>query len=178
MKNKLVLLSLLIHICGFSQVRSFTSESAASFELKSLTFKTVTGTMGNPTGFATYDDGILVAIQGCLDANTVDTGSKGRDESLREEKEFFNTAKTPLVCFKASSVIFVGKSSGLTTYKLAGNLTLRGLSKPLQLELVEQNNGILTGTFTIDRELWGLGEGYPNFTISQNIEVQVDIHLQ
>ena len=178
MKNKLVLLSLLIHICGFSQVRSFTSESAASFELKSLTFKTVTGTMGNPTGFATYDDGILVAIQGCLDANTVDTGSKGRDESLREEKEFFNTAKTPLVCFTASSVIFVGKSSGLTTYKLAGNLTLRGLSKPLQLELVEQKNGLLKGTFTIDRELWGLGEGYPNFTISQNIEVQVDIHLQ
>ena len=178
MKNKLVLLSLLIHICGFSQVRSFTSESAASFELKSLTFKTVTGTMGNPTGFATYDDGILVAIQRCLDANTDDTGSKGRDESLRVEKEFFNTAKTPLVCFKASSVIFVGKSSGLTTYKLAGNLTLRGLSKPLQLELVEQNNGLLKGTFTIDRELWGLGEGYPNFTISQNIEVQVDIHLQ
>lgn len=178
MKNKLVLLSLLINICGFSQVRSFTSESAASFELKSLTFKTVTGTMGNPTGFATYDDGILVAIQGCLDANTVDTGSKGRDESLREEKEFFNTAKTPLVCFTASSVIFVGKSSGLTTYKLAGNLTLRGLSKPLQLELVEQKNGLLKGTFTIDRELWGLGEGYPNFTISQNIEVQVDIHLQ
>ena len=178
MKNKFVLLSLLIHVCGFSQVRSFTLESTASFELKSLTFKTVTGTMGNPTGFATYDDGILVAIQGCLDANTVYTGSKGRDESLRVEKEFFNTAKTPLVCFKASSVIFVGKSSGLTTYKLAGNLTLRGLSKPLQLELVEQNNGLLKGTFTIDRELWGLGEGYPNFTISQNIEVQVDIHLQ
>ena len=82
------------------------------------------------------------------------------------------------MCFEASSVIFVGKSSDLTTYKLAGNLTLRELSKPLQLELVEQNNGLLTGTFTIDRELWGLGEGYPNFTISQNIEVQVDIHLQ
>ncbi len=178
MKNKCILLLLLVNICGFSQKREFALESSASFKLKSLTFNKVTGTMGNPTGFATYEDGILVGIEGCLDTKSINTGNKSRDESLREDKEFFNTAKTPLVCFKASSVIFVGKSSGLTTYKLAGNLTLRGLSKPLQLELVEQNNGLLTGTFTIDRELWGLGEGYPNFTISQNIEVQVDIHLQ
>ena len=178
MKNKLVLLLLLVNICGFSQKREFTLESSASFELKSLTFNKVTGTIGSPTGFATYEDGVLVGIQGCLNTKSIDTGNKGRDERLQKKKEFFNTAKTPLVCFKASSVIFVGKSSGLTTYKLAGNLTLRGLSKPLQLELVEQNNGLLTGTFTIDRELWGLGEGYPNFTISQNIEVKVDIHLQ
>jgi len=177
MRNFFIALALIIGFHSNAQTRQIASESTASFSLKNLKWNTVEGTLGEASGQAIFDEGILVGIQGCVDPSSIQTGNATRDKHLVEKEEFFHVAQFPKLCFSANEVTFVGKSSGQTTYKLDGSLTLRGVSKPLSLELVEDTSGHLIGTFTVDRSLWGLGEGYSNFIIAQNIDVRVELHL-
>jgi hypothetical protein len=55
---------------------------------------------------------------------------------------------------------------------------LRGVSNEMSLEIKETSKNHLVGTFTVNRDLWGLGEGWSKTIISQDIDVQVDIHLE
>lgn len=175
------LFTLLILASSFAlsaQSFTFSSPSKASFSVGNMGFNTVEGTVGGASGTATYEDGILTAIQGCMDATTIATGNETRDAHLRDKEEFFNTAESPTICFTADKVIFVGKNSGITTYKLEGTLTLRGESNPVVLTVTEEEKGSLVSTFTVERKRWGLGQGYPKFMIANDIEVLVDIHLE
>ena len=177
MRVFLCVAALVLGLQSSAQEHAFLASSTASFSVKNLKWNTVNGTMYGTRGTARYQDGLLVEIQGCIDAASIQTGNELRDEHLLEKEEFFNAEKFPQLCFTADKVTFVGKSSGQTTYKLDGSLTLRGVSKPLSLELVDDTSGHLIGTFTVDRSLWGLGEGYSNFIIAQNIDVRVELHL-
>jgi polyisoprenoid-binding protein YceI len=113
-----------------------------------------------------------------LDINTLKSGNRTRDGHLKKKEEFFNIEKTPRIYFLANDVLFVGKTNGTTTYKLSGSLTLRGVSNEMSLEIKETSKNHLVGTFTVNRDLWGLGEGWSKTIISQDIDVQVDIHLE
>ena len=170
-------LALLCGLQGFSQEFTFAPSSSTTFTVANMKWSTVEGTLDGAHGTARYDDGILVAIEGCVDASTIETGNATRDKHLKTKDAFFQVDQFPELCFAADKVTFVGKSSTQTTYKLDGSLTLRGVSKPLSLELVEDTSGHLIGTFIVDRSLWGLGEGYSNFIIAQNIDVRVELHL-
>jgi polyisoprenoid-binding protein YceI len=143
-----------------------------------MIFNTVRGSIQGAQGRAIYEDGILTAISGSLDINTLKSGNRTRDGHLKKKEEFFNIEKTPRIYFLANDVLFVGKTNGTTTYKLSGSLTLRGVSNEMNLEIKETSKNHLVGTFTVNRDLWGLGEGWSKTIISQDIDVQVDIHLE
>lgn len=177
-RSLLTLLALAFTCLLSAQNFTFSTQSKASFAVGNMGFNTVEGTVGGASGTATFEDGILTAIRGCMDAKTIATGNGTRDNHLRDKEEFFNTAETPSICFSADKVTFVGKNSGATTYKLEGTLTLRGESNPVVLTVIEEEKGRLVSTFTVERNRWGLGEGYPKFMIANDIEVQVDIHLE
>lgn len=177
MRYLLTLLALSLAVTVHAQKVQISADSKITFSLKNMGWNTVEGSFSGPIGYVQFENGQLVGAHGCIQASTVQTGNSLRDKHLREKEEFFNTDKFPKVCFISSDVSIVRNSSGQTLYKLEGSLTLRGVSKPLEFEFVEQDGGSLIGTCTVDRSLWGLGEGYSNFIIAQNIDVRVELHL-
>ncbi|RIV18089.1 polyisoprenoid-binding protein [Fibrisoma montanum] len=97
--------------------------------------------------FKTYDAKITAGkpdlsdavVELTVDANSVDTDNERRDNDLRGDR-FFNVAQYPTITFKSTSFQKVeGKK-----YKLNGNLTMHGVTKPVTLDAV------LTGPVTMD----------------------------
>lgn len=130
-----------------------------------VTHMMITEVMGT---FAKYSGEFLSDQPDFSDAKisfSIDPGSVNTDEQKRDahlkSPDFFNVEKFPEFTFKGTSFISLGK--GL--YKLTGDLTMLGVSKPVTLEV--KNAGTIkdpygntrTGfklTGTIDRTLWGL----------------------
>ncbi len=70
---------------------------------------------------------------------SVDTGNEKRDEHL-QAADFFNARQFPVATFTGSAVTATDKAG---VYSLAGDLTLHGVTKPIEAEL----NWIGTGSF-------------------------------
>jgi len=65
-----------------------------------------------------------------VDATSIDTGNAKRDDHLRSP-DFFDTKKFPQLSFVSTKF---GKASG-DVYKLDGNLTLHGVTKPVSFDV-------------------------------------------
>jgi polyisoprenoid-binding protein YceI len=95
-----------------------------------------------------------------VDNNSVDTGNSGRDDHLRNP-DFFNTRQFPTTTFESTKV---EKSSGENMYKLHGDLTLHGVTKPVVADLEYLGTGEFRGNpiaafearFTIKRSEFGM----------------------
>jgi polyisoprenoid-binding protein YceI len=100
------------------------------------------------------------------DVNTIDTDNEGRDGHLKSE-DFFDAAKFPSFSFKSTSFTKVADKK----YKVAGNLTLRGITKPVELEatlggtMVDPRSKKTVAGFkvtgTIKRSDFGIGSSGP-----------------
>ncbi len=65
-----------------------------------------------------------------INADKVDSGVDEFDGHLRGEN-FFNTASNPTIMFKSASLSRTGTNTG----KMAGDLTIKGVTKPLTLDV-------------------------------------------
>jgi polyisoprenoid-binding protein YceI len=109
------------------------------------------------------------------DLKQVTTNNDMRDGHLQKE-DMFNTEKFPTLSFKSTSI----KSLGGKKYELKGNLTIKGVSKPITLELIHIGNGVnrqgkkLAGfkaTGTINRTDFGVG-AMPSAVVSDEVELR------
>lgn len=91
---------------------------------------------------------------------SVDTGAAARDNHLKSA-DFFNAAQFPTLSFASTSI----SKAGENTFKLSGDLTIHGVTKPVTVDLVKtgagksQRGGDLIGletTFTIKRTDYGM----------------------
>lgn len=106
------------------------SHSEISFKVKHLVVTTLTGK------FETFEGGLETANEDFSDANisftadvaSINTGNADRDGHLKSD-DFFNAEAFPKVTFTSTS--FTKTSDG--EYKLAGNITLRDVTKPIEL---------------------------------------------
>jgi polyisoprenoid-binding protein YceI len=71
------------------------------------------------------------AINFSIDVNSIDTDNDMRDKHLKGD-DFFNAEQFPAATFKSTSF---KKVSG-NKYKLAGNLTIRNVTKPVTFDVV------------------------------------------
>lgn len=71
------------------------------------------------------------AINFAIDVNSIDTDNGARDKHLKAD-DFFNAEQFPTATFKSTSF---KKVSG-NKYKLAGNLTIRNVTKPVTFDVV------------------------------------------
>jgi polyisoprenoid-binding protein YceI len=69
-------------------------------------------------------------VTASVDATAIDTRDAKRDEHLRAA-DFFDAAKFPQMTFTSTKV----EKASATTAKVAGNLTLRGVTKPVVLDV-------------------------------------------
>jgi polyisoprenoid-binding protein YceI len=114
-----------------------------------------------------------------VDARSVDTANKARDQHLRSE-DFFDAAKFPHITFVSNQVRRDGDRVIVT-----GTLTLRGVSKELEIPFVaaEGRNGADVPTWSyratvpLDRLAFGLGAESVAAKISLKKEVELDLLL-
>jgi polyisoprenoid-binding protein YceI len=107
--------------------------SEVQFKVKHLVISTVTGSFKSFSGQAItegdqFEDAEITFV---IDVNSVDTGQPGRDEHLRTS-DFFEVETYPQFTFTSTSL---KKVSG-DDYKLTGNLTIKGITKEIQLDVV------------------------------------------
>ena len=105
--------------------------SEVQFKVKHLVISTVTGSFKSFSGSAVTegDEFENAAIEFTIDVNSVDTGQPGRDEHLKNA-DFFEAETYPQ--FKFVSTGFTKIKGDL--YKLIGNLTIKGITKEVELE--------------------------------------------
>ena len=88
------------------------------------TFKLFDGGMEHTK--ADYSD---AKINFTVDVNSVNTDNENRDKHLKAD-DFFNAESFPAIKFQSTSFTSVGGNK----YKLAGNLTIRDVTKPVVFE--------------------------------------------
>ena len=119
--------------------------------------------------FDTFSGDITVAPDGTpavtaeIDVNSVSTGNEQRDDRVKSAG-FFDTANHPAATFASTSVRPNGE-----TYLLDGNLTIKGMTRPVTLNL--EFNGVSPGQ--------GRGEvsGYEASVVLNRKDFGIDIDM-
>ena len=112
-------------------------------------------------------------------AASIDTRVEARNNHLKSA-DFFDVEKYPTLNFKSTSI----KKAGKNKFKLSGDLTMHGVTKPVTMDLVyrgsvenpmskKQTAGFqLTGT--IKRSQFGIGDKFPAPMISDDVRIKAD----
>jgi len=106
--------------------------SEVQFKVKHLVISTVSGFFKSFEGEleTDNDDFTNAKISFSLDINSIDTNQSQRDEHLKSA-EFFDAEKYPKISFKSTSFTKTGDEE----YKLAGDLTVKDVTKQLTLDV-------------------------------------------
>ncbi len=140
------------------------AHTAAQFSARHMMITTVRGGFRNITGTIDYDpeNPAAASVEAVIDTTTLtSTGIQQRDDHLRSA-DFLEVEKYPTITFKSTRVEPSGDG---TTGKVTGDLTIRGVTRPvtLNVEFIGQTKDPWGGTrigFTastkINREEWGL----------------------
>lgn len=106
------------------------SHSEISFKVKHLVVTTLTGKFDAFEGAleTANDDFSDANISFSADIASINTGNADRDGHLKSD-DFFNAEAFPKLTFASTSFTKVGADE----YKLAGNITLRDVTKPIEL---------------------------------------------
>ncbi|EAU67391.1 YceI [Stigmatella aurantiaca DW4/3-1] len=93
----------------------------------------VEGAFGKVTGTVNLDDKDVSksTIEASIDTTTVNTNEPKRDAHLKSP-DFFEVEKYPAMTFKSTSV----KANGKDKFKVVGDLTLHGVTKPVTLDVL------------------------------------------
>ena len=118
-------------------------------------FKDISG-----AGFFDADNPSASHFELTIAAASVDTGNADRDAHLRSN-DFFDMDTYPEITFVTSAVDAAGDSS----YSVNGNLTIKGVTKPISFELEVTGPVVdpwgntrigLEGRTTVNRKDWGV----------------------
>ena len=111
-----------------------TAHTSTDFSVKHMMISTVKGNFATFSGSFDYDEATkkLVSLNGTIEAASINTGIKDRDEHLRSA-DLFDVAQYPTITFALDEV------KGDKAY---GKLTLHGVTKPVVLAY--ENGGAVT----------------------------------
>jgi polyisoprenoid-binding protein YceI len=139
------------------------THSQVSFALRVLSITTTRGRFNKLRGQLQIDEQNPANswVEAEIDAASIHTHNFLRDTHLRSNT-FFAVKQYPTISFRSTRVEHVGGSA----YKVTGNLTLLGTTKPVTLDVSYsgQSAGLdaragFTAGVTIDRDDFGLGMG-------------------
>jgi polyisoprenoid-binding protein YceI len=114
------------------------------------------------------------AVTVTIPLKQVEAGNNDRNATL-PGKAWFSTKKFPEAVFKSSDITLAEDGS----YVAKGELSLKGLSKPLDLpfSLTIGDEAVMTSQITLDRTLWNVGEDPWNTDEWVSKEVVLDIQV-
>jgi polyisoprenoid-binding protein YceI len=122
-----------------------------------------------------------------LDTTTVDTGDAARDGHLRSN-DFFGTEDHPTISFRSTAV---RPDEGESHWKVDGELTIRGVTRPVTVDLEflggaidpwgHQRIGFSGVVGEVNREDWGLTWNAPletgGFLLSKSVRLEIEAEL-
>jgi len=108
------------------------AHSSTQFSVRHLVISTVRGQFGKTTGTLRLDEKDLSksAVEATIDVSSIDTRVADRDTHLKSP-DFFDAAKYPTMTFKSTKVA----KAGAGKLKVTGDLTLKGNTKPVVLDV-------------------------------------------
>ncbi|PAF47112.1 hypothetical protein BKH46_05220 [Helicobacter sp. 12S02634-8] len=154
-----------------------TAHSSVGFEVEHMLLSKVSGEFNTFSGTLDIDPKTkkINKLEGEISISSVDTKNSKRDAHLKAD-DFFDMAKFQKATFKMT------KQEG---DKLYGNLTIRGVSKPVVWEV--DVKGPVTNPMTkkemmaleisgeINRKDFQVGTSTPNAIVSDKVEVKIQI---
>ena len=113
------------------------------------------------------------------DVSSINTEVEMRDNHLKSA-DFFDAANHPKLTFKSTAIRPAGKNQ----YKLTGDLSLHGVTKPVTMDLLyrgtvenpmskKPTSGFQV-TGTLKRSDFGIGEKFPAPMISDEVRIKAD----
>jgi polyisoprenoid-binding protein YceI len=114
------------------------AHAEVGFSVRHLMISTVRGRFGAVTGTVTLDENAptKAEVDVTIDVTSIDTRQEQRDAHLRSP-DFFDVAEYPTMRFVSSRL--VGDPAG--EFKLIGDLTIRGVTRPVTLEMTAEGRG-------------------------------------
>jgi len=122
-------------------------------------------------------------VEFTIQAKSIDTNEPRRDEHLRSA-DFFDVANHPTISFKSTSV----KASGKDGFLVTGDLTMRGVTKPVTLPVTLLGEGKdpygnekmgLETTVTLNRKdfglVWNKALETGGMLVGEEVKVQIAI---
>lgn len=137
MKKQLATLTLAIaaaslNTAAFAAPETYVADSSHTFSRFSYShfgYSTQQSRFNKNSGKVVFDKAAKTgSVDITIDTKSVDTGNDTFNEHIQGE-DFLDTAKYPTATFKSTKVIFEGDKPA----KVEGNLTLKGVTKPVTL---------------------------------------------
>jgi len=155
-----------------------TAHSEIGFKVKHLMISTVKGNFSTFTGI--FDDNGDIHVT--VNTDSISTGNADRDNHLKSA-DFFNTEEYPTILFKTTS-------NGLQDGSVTGELTIKGVTNPITLDV--DYNGMSVDPWgntkhgyeingTVNRNDYGLTWNAPLETggvlVSEDVKISIDLQL-
>lgn len=177
-KTVVLVLSLLASVSTFAQTWSVDKAHAkVNFTVTHLMLSEVDGTFKSFDAKLTSskEDFSDAVFEFTIDAKSVNTNQENRDAHLNRA-DMFDTEKYPTITYKSTAI----KSVGPKKFQLTGDLTIKGVTKPVVVDLTLVGTGTnrqgkkLVGfkaSGTINRTAFGVG-AMPSAVVSEEVELR------
>jgi polyisoprenoid-binding protein YceI len=151
---------------GFNITHNMASDVEGSFKIFDATITTV------------GDDFSGSVIDFTADAASITTDNERRDKNIRSS-DFLDVEKFPTLTFKSTSVT----KNTASTYKIAGNLTLHGITKTIVLDAFVRIPPVATGVKNvagfkisgiIKRSDFDIGGAFANIVLGDEVTLNAN----
>lgn len=154
------------------------SKSKVAFKASKLVFVGVDGEFKDYEGNVSVLNDEIVALNGNVFVNSVESGDKTRDEHIRGEV-LFDSKKYPIISFKMSKYEALSSVNGISKGKIYGLMNAHGVSKDIvfdsTLEKTEEGY-ILTLNSTVDVKKDFDMQSYA--IMSNSVDIDVSLFLK
>jgi polyisoprenoid-binding protein YceI len=190
MRKTLFAAALVLIAASAAQAQTWTIDaghSGAHFAVRHMMVSTVRGDMGKVSGSITYDGKNLAAaaVDATIDVTAISTRDEKRDAHLKSP-DFFDVATYPTMTFKSKKVVPGADGA----FKLVGDLTMRGVTKEVTLDVealrppVKMGNSTRTGTTAttkVNRQdfgvKWSRALDGGGVVVGDEVSVTIDLEL-
>ena len=150
-----------------------------SFAVRHLLISTVRGDFGKTEGVIKLDEKDITksSVEVTIDMNSIDTRVEARNKHLLS-KDFFDAANFPTMTFKSTKV----SQAGPGKLKVSGELTMKGVTKPVVLDVEGPTKAItdpwggtrrgLAATVKVSRKAFGMT--FDPVGISDEVIITID----
>lgn len=184
MKKFAILFSAVLALSAFATVSTWSVDKAHSglgFTITHLGISDISGSFKNfeASVSSSKDDFSDAVFELSADVASINTAVEMRDNHLKSA-DFFDVEKFPKLTFKSTSL----KPAGKDRYKLTGDLTLHGVTRPVTVDLWYR--GTVTNPMSkaatsgfqvsgvIKRSDFGIGEKFPAPMLSDEVRIKAD----
>lgn len=111
------------------------------------------------------------SIRATIDASSINTGIRVRDNHLRKE-EYFDVKNHPNISFQSAFI----KNKNDDKYEMSGTLTMKGVAKTIVIPFIfieDGSKGVFRSSFEIDRTEFGVGP--ESGVMSKIVKIEVSV---